>query len=253
MKESLNRDVAEFFYEKTSGFEKTPPESVWESVSSAIPSNAEVSHFQSFVNHLHLFPVLVSGVMVVTLMYFIKPQFETNTKEIASTTKVVELKNNVEKPANVITEVAENNQIQKTEIAKIEEKPAKIESTKPQNKTVEIAQNSHTITVAKAVPVKYDTIATSSKQISITQNKVEEVINTQKRIYNINASNFKKIEKIHFVKNNKTQDLVKEVIYPKSNPFGFYEIDIIDLQPGTYRVKVLQNSVWVDHKIETFN
>ena len=186
-------------------------------------------------------------------MYFIKPQFETNTKEIASTTKVVELKNNVEKPANVITEVAENNQIQKTEIAKIEEKPAKIESTKPQNKTVEIAQNSHTITVAKAVPVKYDTITTSTKQISITQNKVEEVINTQKRIYNINASNFKKIEKIHFVKNNKTQDLVKEVIYPKSNPFGFYEIDIIDLQPGTYRVKVLQNSVWVDHKIETFN
>ena len=55
------------------------------------------------------------------------------------------------------------------------------------------------------------------------------------------------------MKGNHEKELVKEVIMPALNPFGYYEIDITDLPSGTYKINVLDKGEWLEHKIETFN
>lgn len=259
MKESTNKDIVQFFYDKTADYEKNPPDLLWDKINKDVASHYNnPGHFNLFLKNIYLFPILFGGLFIVAFIYFQKSDINKTelNKNIAKIENPSET-NDYNRTKNIIVEDVQEKSLNKVS------KESEIESNI--NKEV-VVEKGHTgeiksittenitnkeVEINKIAPVEFDT-SENLARIEIKSEEANEDITIKKRIYNISTSTFKNIEKIHFVKSNGKDELVKEIESPVLSPFGYFEVDITDLPAGTYKVRVLEEGKWLEHKIETF-
>ncbi|MCX7862843.1 MAG: hypothetical protein N2449_07590 [Bacteroidales bacterium] len=182
MKPNTPIDVADFFKQQLEHKEITPPEEIWDKVSSQIPTYST----SIFSNQWWIYNSIVAIIVVSAVVFF----WLNNTKPEISSGKALQVDRHQGDISIKKTIAPEKNLVAKQDAKVAEEK--------------------------KSAVVIQPTTVSQLKQT----------------VYYIEASTIGLLEKIEI---SDTLYTIKKVIYnPLPNDYGFYELNIQELKPGSY-------------------
>lgn len=221
MSEFTKTDVGDFFVNRTENFEKSPPDSMWESIEKQIPQYSVTNPLlKYFIGGIGL-SVLIFGLFLIFYNY--------NTG-----TKIITNQNISEKKEINNINDSDNNSIIAINSDNIEK-----ENKEPLVNTEIVISN--------------NIIKNSNKNTDLRKHETENTTSkdSEKSVkYSINATGLKGVSEIIF-ENNKKENIIT-LANPKPNAFGFYDIDISKLPNGTYNIFITMNGEKKLHKTETF-
>ncbi|MBI5539326.1 MAG: hypothetical protein HY951_04655 [Bacteroidia bacterium] len=223
MSEFTKTDVGDFFVNRTENFEKSPPDSMWESIEKQIPQYSVTNPLlKYFIGGIGL-SVLIFGLFLIFYNY------NTGTKNI--TNQNISEKKEI---TNNESEKISNNAIVSINSENTEKDNIVADVNTEKIKNNNIIKNSSNNTDLR----KHETENTTSKD---SEKSVK---------YSINATGLNGVSEIIF-ENSKKENILT-LANPKPNAFGFYDIDISKLPNGTYNIFITINGEKKLHKTETF-
>jgi len=234
MSQFIKTDVGDFFVNRTKNFEKSPPDSMWESIERQIPKYPVTDSGNSLIKYLIAGISLSVIVMGILLIYYqnISTPGEKSKQSVSNTTDALQ---NTGKPVNVTLNTA--TAINKTVLKNIVPVKKETENTSFKSSAANTNQNEKNTDNINSAKNNEDFV-----QHGNTSNKTI--------IYSINATGLKDVTEIYF-ENNKEEKVII-VKNPVPNAFGFFEIDISKLAGGTYKVWIVSQGNKKFHKTETF-
>ena len=222
MSEFKKTDVGDFFVSRTENFEKSPPESMWESIENQIPvysvSNSLLKYF-------------IGGIsisIIIFSLFLIFYNFDAVPKN---------------KSQNIISNKAENSSVSSNN---------KVTTANPiiTSNSINIPEKQ----IKSEITTQKSTDNNNSQNITILNDKKTEISTNnseEKSIkYSINASGLKDVSEISFENEKKENVIILQ--NPVPNAFGFYDIDISKLPSGLYNIFITINGNKKLHKTETF-
>ncbi|MBU0488353.1 MAG: hypothetical protein KKA07_06255 [Bacteroidetes bacterium] len=260
MKELFKGDVAQYFVNRTEGFEKAPPDFIWDNIEAAL-SQAETENATSrpfWVRPAALISIVAVILVSVTALFVFNPGSKNVTvkgSELATLQPGLQADRQVtvsdpgENASNTViaSTVASNPEV----INNTKNQPA-IRTNTPETKNTTPA----VLTDAKANKQNISTIpATSQNQINVSNNQKTNITSDAKvqsgatNLWWMNAIGLNKVDFVCFFDEKGKEVLRHKVEQSKSY---FYEIDVSTLKVGdTYEVKLLSGSNFSDYKTYT--
>lgn len=219
MSEYIKSDVGEYLSSRTTNFEKSPPDAIWENIEKNIPVYQGSTGTVSTMVKLVIGTISLSAIIFAVL--WIKYQDFSGDE------------NNKGLPVN--RKATTNIQI-------LNSSSISITNSTPVNENILLTDSQKNTEVSKESNIeKHNTITTKENQ------------NTEpgkNMTYSINASGLKNVTEISFV--NENNEAVLSVKNPVPNSFGFFILDISKLAGGTYNIMITTNQGTRLHKKETF-